>query len=333
MRHVSDSAVSLLARNHEVTYVTNYDSAHADTVKLTISLNPLDARNWRSLVRLSREIKARKPDTVHINSGHPMLAPLYPFLGRYNTTMTIHDARAHAGERLVKRFFHPVHVTLAALFIPKFIVPSEATRASLPSAVRRKPVFVVPLYFDFSDLKPTVPERRIGQPFRLLFFGRLLSYKGIDTLVRAFAGLPMDKFELLIAGEGPAAPKVTLPNMTVINRYIEDEEMGPILDATDAIVLSHHSMSQSGVLPFAVHFHRPVIATDTGNMSEEYLRGNVAELVRPGSVDELRSAMLRLAAPENYREALMRMGRSGTVRPEMIRALSEAVYGFNPVIS
>ena len=90
---------------------------------------------------------------------------------------------------------------------------------------------------------PGDPPRSHGGPLRLLSFGRLLPYKGLDLLAAAIPGLPRGKIELRVVGAGPESAELAalrrLPGVTVENRWVPEDEVGGLLCWADALVLSH----------------------------------------------------------------------------------------------
>ena len=87
------------------------------------------------------------------------------------------------------------------------LVSTEQTRRALPW-VFRKSAFVYPnLGVDvIPDVKPN--ERKVGEPLRILFAGRLLGWKGVHFAIRALAEARRNgvDVELTILGRGPYEP-------------------------------------------------------------------------------------------------------------------------------
>ena len=119
---------------------------------------------------------------------------------------------------------------------------------------------------DFSAL-PAAGHR----PPRLLCFGRLLPYKGLDLLADALG--QVSGIDVRIAGCGPesealAALRATA-GVTVENRWVAEDEIGGLLTWCDAVVLPYREASQSGVAAAAVAAGRSVIATAVGGLREQ----------------------------------------------------------------
>lgn len=137
-----------------------------------------------------------------------------------------------------------------------------------------------PLYSHFGEkLKREEAERRLGlKPGckNILFFGLIRKYKGLDILLKAFAGLGED-YQLIIAGEpyGDFAPYQELidgiagnSRIKVIPSYIRDSEVKQYFSAADVTVLPYRSATQSGISSISYHFEVPMIVTAVGGLTE-----------------------------------------------------------------
>ena len=150
-----------------------------------------------------------------------------------------------------------------------------------------------------ADLAP--PFAHGGRP-RLLMFGRLLPYKGLDLLEAALAQLGPDPgFDLTIAGDGPASDVLDRlarqASVTVDKRWIPETEVNALLARADAVVLPYREASQSGIAAAALAMGRPVVATDVGGLGEQ-LRGEpLALLCRPDAAAFAEALKQMIAAP------------------------------------
>jgi glycosyltransferase involved in cell wall biosynthesis len=134
------------------------------------------------------------------------------------------------------------------------------------------------------------PHRR---PMRLLFLGRLHAYKGLDLLIDALRGLAAKghTFSLTVAGSGNLDPYRNglqgLPDVTIINRWIEDDEVRRILAEHDLMVLPYREASQSGVAIDAQWAAMPSVATPVGALTSQFSDGCdalITDCVNEGSV-------------------------------------------------
>jgi glycosyltransferase involved in cell wall biosynthesis len=134
--------------------------------------------------------------------------------------------------------------------------------------------------------------RQPGPP-RLLCFGRLLPYKGLDLLVAALSGLE-GRLDVRIAGLGPESSALaalrTCPSVTVENRWVPETGIGALLAWSDAVILPYREASQSGVAAAALAAGRPVIATRVGGLGEQLASAQNVYLCDPDKVS-LRTAI------------------------------------------
>jgi glycosyltransferase involved in cell wall biosynthesis len=130
--------------------------------------------------------------------------------------------------------------------------------------------FLPPLMFG----QPAAPPLVHGGPPRLLHFGRLLPYKGLDLLATATEQLaPTHVFALRVVGSGPESDALkrlrSLAGVTVENRWVPEAEIAPLFNWADALVLPYQEASQSGVAAVALAAGRFVIATRVGGLGEQ----------------------------------------------------------------
>ena len=62
--------------------------------------------------------------------------------------------------------------------------------------------------------------------------------------------------------------------------YVEDKDVGVWFSACDCVVQPYQAASQSGITPMALHYQRPMVATDVGGLSEG-LDMPIAKIVSP----------------------------------------------------
>ncbi|HET6606755.1 MAG TPA: glycosyltransferase, partial [Rhodopila sp.] len=145
-------------------------------------------------------------------------------------------------------------------------------------AVKLVPFTHPPLAFDIPG-----GARSPGPP-RLLCFGRLLPYKGLDLLAAALSGLA-GHVEVRVAGLGPESSALAAlracPGVTVENAWVPETGIGVLLAWSDAVVLPYREASQSGVAAAALAAGRPVIATRVGGLGEQLARVPNAYLCDP----------------------------------------------------
>lgn len=299
MKHYSESLMQALSAVTRIFYVRNYESV-LDVPGLKVSLHPSRPEvSWRDLPRLAMEIVRLRPSIVHLNSELPILLPLFPLFAFYNTVITLHDAVPHAGECPRKRFFMHLHLMFVFLFLRKVVVHSATVRDSLPGWLQAR-THVLP-HVNYRLWARGCQPPPTGGPFVLLFFGRLLAYKGLDVLLKAFRRLDPAKFMLLIAGDGELPSDVSqVPNIRLIHRFIGDEDLAMVFNQAHAVVLPYRAASQSGVAYMAFAFERPVVATRVGGLGDVVIDGENGFLVERNNVEALAAALQKIAEPATY---------------------------------
>lgn len=140
----------------------------------------------------------------------------------------------------------------------------------------------------------------------LLFFGNINKYKGIPVLLDAYekAIKKVSNLKLTIAGRGNTDEYMEqinrLKNVNLMNRFIKDEEVPELFLMPNTVtVLPYIDATQSGVIPVAMEYLSPVIASDTGGLKEQLFDGELGCFFKAGDSDELSELFVKYAnSPE-----------------------------------
>jgi glycosyltransferase involved in cell wall biosynthesis len=113
---------------------------------------------------------------------------------------------------------------------------------------------------------------------QLLFFGKIQPYKGVDTLLEAFAALPPElDAHLTVAGEcGDSSLAAELTGLASRTRgrvtlrleWISEGEASRLLHLADAVVLPYRKITTSGSGVLALSHGRPLIVPDLPGLAE-----------------------------------------------------------------
>jgi glycosyltransferase involved in cell wall biosynthesis len=123
---------------------------------------------------------------------------------------------------------------------------------------------------------------------RLLFFGFVRPYKGLDTLLNAIALLNDYDILLEITGEFWSDKNEYLAlikglgisnKVTIVDTYVPDNEMSQYFSRVDLVVLPYRKSITSGVIATAYGFGKPVLATDVGGFSDVIQDGCTGKIV------------------------------------------------------
>src|SRR3990170_1624033 len=151
----------------------------------------------------------------------------------------------------------------------------------------------------------------------VLFFGNIRPYKGLDVLLRAFAGVrdEMERVTLVVAGQPWPAASGWQPYHRLIYSlgldgsvrafpgYAPAAEVERFFAAADVVVLPYtHFDAQSAAGTLALTFGRPLLVSNVGGLPE--LVRDRSAVVSPGSPEALRDALLRVLCDESLRQRL-----------------------------
>lgn len=199
---------------------------------------------------------------------------------------------------------------------------------------------IIPHGVDLTELEvtPGVAERasflrREHGPRIILFVGRLVYYKGVDTLLRSLAQVPDAR--LLIVGDGPLKPslielagRLGVADRTIFMGRVSHEEKVACYRASDFLVLpaTHRSEAFGLVQVEALACGLPVISTNIDSgvpfVNSDGVTGIIVE---PGDAKGLAAAMRRLlddtGARARFAEAARQRAADLFSREVMVRSL------------
>ena len=170
-------------------------------------------------------------------------------------------------------------------------------------------------YDHLATARPAPVQSGPDDPFRLLYFGVVRPFKGVEDLVTAFSALgpgEARRFRLSVVGEtweGWDAPDQAIARSPYadqierVDRYVTDSEVAAWFGRADAVVLPYRRSSASGPLHIAMSAGLPVIVTAVGGLVEAVRDYPGALLVPPHDPAALRRALLQVLAQRGRRYA------------------------------
>ena len=273
------------------------EAAPAD-LDIEVSLNSVSPLSW---VGVGRRLRRARPDLVVFRFWLPFMGPALGTVARL-ARGNGHTRVVAITDNVVPHERRPGDGPLTRYFLRAcdgFVTMSRAVLADLQRlGFGNKPALYRPhpLYDNFGPAKPKAEAlATLGLPaeFRyVLFFGFIRAYKGLDSLLEAFADLRVAALpvKLLIAGEfyEDAAPyeaiiqKLNLESRLVrATDFIPNEQVVNYFCAADLIIQPYKNATQSGVSQVAYHFGRPMLVTDVGGLAELIPAGVVGYVVPP----------------------------------------------------
>ena len=147
----------------------------------------------------------------------------------------------------------------------------------------------------------------------LLFFGFVREYKGLRFLLKAMPEI-LKKIEarLVIAGEFWESKDIYLEmvdelnignQVTVVDRYIPNEEVASFFYAADIVVLPYTSVTGSGLVQLAYGFNKPVVVSGIGALAEVVRDRETGFIVSPKNPEAIAKAVTSFFTESN-REAM-----------------------------
>ncbi len=283
------------------------------------SISVYDGVDWywgRSMAGALKFIDQQRPNVVILQWWTGAVLHSYVRLARYAARrgawviLEWHEGQ-DVGEALLPGTRQYVHALMPRLLsrVSGHIVHSNFDLRTITSvySIADMPVRIIP-HGAYDHLARFSHSRRGSPdtPFRLLYFGVVRPFKGVEDLIEAFSSLSRDQaemFRLTIVGEtweGWTAPEKAIARsphadfIERVNRYVTDAEVAAYYDEADAVVLPYHRSSASGPLAIAMSVGLPVVVTAVGGLVEAVHDYQGALQVPPGDQAALRNALLRL---------------------------------------
>jgi glycosyltransferase involved in cell wall biosynthesis len=282
--------------------------------------------------RLTRAVRLAAPDVALCAMPGPLDLVMQGVLAAEGVpvAVVVHDADPHPGDG------YPLQMMLQRMLVRRadaVVALSDHVTERLRVQGMLKGKHFIRTVLPQPAMGGLAPVRAHGGPFRLLSFGRLLAYKGLDLLAEALgAVLPAGGMVVRVVGHGPEGKALAalraLPGVTVENRWVPEAEIPALLEWADGVVLSHREASQSGVAAAALAARRFLVATRVGGLVEQAADDPAAilcEMSAEGLAEGLR-AMLVAPAPggtvgawraERLVGALREVGRPGALPPDL----------------
>lgn len=276
---------------------------------------------------VSREVRHSRPDVLHLQwFVLPAVDGLFLrrvarsvplFLTVHNASLVAHSAASVVGG-LGARLQQVGQGDLLGLFTG-FIAHTEQTRAHLVQlgvAPERVRVLAHPPL----DLADTAEAPAPDGEVRILFFGSIKPYKGVDVLVRAGIELlrstPGCRIDIVGRPFADLEPERALVAAAGLEsrlgfdlRYIPDEDLAGYLRATDIVVFPYREIDASGAFALAVAAGKPVVASAIGVFNEPPASERIC-LVPPDDPPALARALAGLVGDPEARARLAEGSRA-----------------------
>lgn len=274
----------------------------------------------KSYRRVLRMIEEFAPDVVHDTAGNAFKWSfgLWPMLSRrWPLVITEHDPQPHPG---MDGFFAQMTRRTAWKSAQHFIVHGQNCRQAMLDAGVAAQRISIHRHGSFATYDQSRYPEILEERNTVLFFGELRPNKGVHRLAAiarmVHEALPQARF--IVAGKCTKLPQrgekekvartiaalKTEKNFEVHDRFIPDEEVEALFRRSALVILPYEAASQSGVIPVAYAFRKPVVAYNVGDLGESVVPNETGVLVTPGNETAFARAIVRLLRHANERHAM-----------------------------
>lgn len=267
-----------------------------------------------------KQINKFQPDVIHLQRGHPWFNFALPFLKSYPLITTIHDVVLHTGDRESTRIPSFTH-EIAIRYANHVIVHGKKLKEEMVRRYNKCPVRVHVLPRGVNSIYTRyIQHPVVEEPHSILFFGRIWEYKGLRYLVEAEPLITKEvpDVKIIIAGRGENIHKyremmVNNERFVFYNKHVANEMVAELFQKSSVVVLPYTDASQSGVVPIAYAFKKPVVVTDVGSLPEVVDHGETGYIVPPKDSKKLAEAIIDLLSDHEKRK---RMGENAYKKAE-----------------
>lgn len=287
-------------------------------------------------------LRRQAADITHIHLANPLTTFSYDLLPPKGARLVAsYHMDTQAKSPLAHRLYEP--------FLHRFLRRAETIIVASPAMLERCAVLqpyrekcaLVPYGIDVKrfDQTPAI-ERRVQEvreryrPPLVLFVGRLVYYKGVDTLIQAATQI---QGAVLVIGTGPQeeilrrlASSLRLEKKVFFLGHLPDEDLPTYYHACDVFVLPSNATTEAfGLVQVeAMACGKPVVCTDlpTG-VTYVNRHGETGWVVPPKDPQALAEAVNGLLEDRDLREKMGQAGRERAQREFTKEAMARKMLG------
>lgn len=322
-QHTTRLALELEQRGHDVTveswksqypkrFYRGISRVESDSAEVGIPSNVVEELAWFSPISWwYAGRRARKSDKIVLSVPSPYHSIPYGIMalamGRVPSRVVVwHNVKPHE-HGLFDAFLSKLYKLIGDVFI---VHGNQARVEAAELGIEQTKLRVMALPSPWKLMRPP-PSEQSSSPnqIRLLFFGSIRPYKGLDLLLEAIQ--PLEHISLVIAGafwvpksdyEAQIERLGLEEKVEIIDEYVPHSKFGLIFGKSDVLVLPYRSGSGSIVAELALGFGVPVIATRTGDIYRDIRDGVDGLVVEAESKEALRNALMTISTPTRLEE-------------------------------
>lgn len=333
---------------YEADFVSNRSYAGVSAGKLVKAMDAFSFIHSPEAVRnIIHLIKETKPDLVHCHNIYHQLTPSIIGAAKKRgvpVVLTLHDYKPvcptynrlrdgkPCSDCLDGNLLHVLRNRCAEGSLGKSgLLYAEATVQRLMGSYEKVDAFIAPSRFMKESIAHRFPEERIKLLYNgvdtnafckseaddgyVLFLGRLVREKGVETLLKAHANSSAG-WRLVVAGTGPLGDELKVQyNPSIFVGYLTGEALKKMIERASVVVVPSewYENCPMSVLE-AMAYGKPVVGSRMGGIPELVDDGKTGLLFEAGNVEELTYALDKLMASSELRK---KMGNAGRRRVEV----------------
>jgi glycosyltransferase involved in cell wall biosynthesis len=278
----------------------------------------MDYNSPLTWIRAFNFIKKKNPDVIILQWWTSSVVHMHLFLKILNALLIkskfiieFHEVVDPLEESILPiRFYSRIFCRLLSHKADAYVVHSLFDKEQIVSkyGIDEGKVYFIPhgLYDHYKpiDREKAKSALNIKEKFVILHFGLIRRYKGIPYLIDAFERIPEGMAKdarLLIVGElwegeeevvQRSATSKRQDQITLVLKYVSDDEIQLYFSAADVIVFPYLRASQSGAAHIAICFKKSIITSTVGGLRESMSNYEGTFFVPPGDSNAIAKALI-----------------------------------------
>ncbi len=272
-----------------------------------------------ALIRLYFLVINHKIDVIHFQWSYiPILEGLFVFFlkDKCKFIYTIHNSTQNHGEKNIIKDFLNIGFTFFLKKLNKVIVHTNYSKKVIAKKflTLSNKIEVVPHGLNtFIKENLKYQSQANSSRVKILFFGQISYYKGVDVLIKSLKFLTSDLFEVHICGR----PELSIENLKnlaksegVVDklffkiRYLSDQEVDKLFFESDIIVFPYRHIDQSSVLMGSLRYGKSIVASNVGGFAEILKHNSNALLFDSEDESQLGNLLDKLVSSKEKRKKL-----------------------------
>lgn len=293
---------------------------------------------WQATIRALRD---NPPDVLVLQRWHPFFAPALSWVARalradgIPVVWMVHNAQPHDGpawlwKPLARLGYAPEDLCLVHAASEVRALRSLGVEGRIETIEHPAPPGV--------EILPRGSARRtlrMGQDETVfLFFGHVRPYKGVEVLLEALTGLAADPrpWRAMIVGEwyydrtaasAYIEKQGLIRHVHLVDAFVSESEVAMHFAAASVVVLPYRAGTQSGVVPQAFAFGRPVIVSDVGAVAAAVRDGETGLVIPPHDAGALHGALLEILDGREFSAAAIAEACTGASWQPLVSAVAD----------